>query len=105
MGNSILPARAGEFVRAAYLSRQNSLSVSYALAVGLVERLMDLIALIVLGSLALSTTGIVSPCFSKCIKRYFHFGIDWFGRHFYFALFWRINQKIDYDFPSAEGHW
>ncbi len=60
LGNNILPARAGELIRAAYLARQNKISASYALTVGLVERLMDLIALIVLGSFALSATGIAS---------------------------------------------
>lgn len=68
LGNNILPARAGELVRAAYLAQKNSISTSYALAVGLVERLMDLIALIVLGALALSFTGIVSPVFQNTLK-------------------------------------
>ena len=68
LGNNILPARAGELVRAAYLARKNSISASYALAVGLVERLMDLIALIVLGSLALSSMGVVSPVFQNALK-------------------------------------
>lgn len=68
LGNNILPARAGELVRAAYLARQNSISASFALAVGLTERLMDLIALIVLGSFALSSTGIISPVFQNALK-------------------------------------
>ncbi len=68
LGNSILPARAGELVRAAYLARKNNIGASYALAVGLVERLMDLIALIVLGSFALSSTGVVSPVFQNALR-------------------------------------
>ena len=68
LGNSILPARAGELVRAAYLARKNNISASFALAVGLVERLVDLIALIALGSLALSSTGIISPIFQSALK-------------------------------------
>jgi len=68
LGNNILPARAGELVRAAYLARKNSISASYALAVGLVERLMDLIALIVLGSFALSSSGVVSHTFQNALK-------------------------------------
>lgn len=68
LGNNILPARAGELVRAAYLARQNAVNVSFALAVGLVERLMDLIALIVLGSFALSSIGVVSPVFQNALK-------------------------------------
>ena len=68
LGNNILPARAGELVRAAYLARQNDISASFALAVGLVERFMDLIALIMLGSYALSSIGVVSPVFQKALK-------------------------------------
>ncbi len=68
LGNNILPARAGELVRAAYLARKNNISASFALAVGLVERLIDLIALIVLGSLALSSAGIVSPIFQNALN-------------------------------------
>jgi uncharacterized protein (TIRG00374 family) len=68
LGNNILPVRAGELVRAAYLARKNYISASYALAVGLVERLMDLIALIVLGSLALSSIGVISPVFQNALK-------------------------------------
>jgi uncharacterized protein (TIRG00374 family) len=68
LGNNILPARAGELVRAAYLAQKNNISASYALAVGLVERLMDLIALIVLGSFSLSSIGVVSPVFQNALK-------------------------------------
>jgi uncharacterized protein (TIRG00374 family) len=60
LGNNILPARAGEFVRAAYLGKQNEINSSFVFATGLVERLMDVIALIVIGSVALSMTDIVS---------------------------------------------
>ena len=60
LGNNILPARAGEFIRAAYLSRENEISASFVFATGLVERLMDVIALIILGSVALSITDILS---------------------------------------------
>ena len=60
LGNNVLPARAGEFIRAAYLSKQNEISASFVFATGLVERLMDVIALIILGSVALSMTDILS---------------------------------------------
>jgi len=56
LGNNILPARAGEFIRAAYLSKQNDVSISFVFATGLVERLVDVIALIILGSISLSMT-------------------------------------------------
>ena len=60
LGNNVLPARAGEFIRAAYLSKQNEISASFVFATGLVERLMDVIALIILGSVALSMADILS---------------------------------------------
>jgi len=59
LGNNILPARAGEFIRAAYLGRRNDISTSFVFATGLVERLMDVIALIVLGSVSLSMTNLL----------------------------------------------
>jgi len=61
LGNNILPARAGEFIRAAYLSRQSNISSSFVFATGLVERLMDVIALIILGSVSLSMMELLSP--------------------------------------------
>lgn len=60
LGNNILPARAGEFIRAAYLGKQNKISTSFVFATGLVERLVDVVALIVLGSVSLSMMDILS---------------------------------------------
>jgi uncharacterized protein (TIRG00374 family) len=61
LGNNIFPARAGEFIRAAYVSKENKLSMSYSLATGFVERMIDLIALVILGSISLSIAGLFSP--------------------------------------------
>ena len=71
LGNNILPARAGELVRTVYLAQQNNISVPYVLAIGLVERLMDLIALIVLGSLALSSMDVIPPIFQNTLRGVF----------------------------------
>jgi glycosyltransferase 2 family protein len=60
LGNNILPARAGELIRAAYIGKENDIPVSFALATGFVERFIDLIALILLGSVSLASAGIVS---------------------------------------------
>jgi glycosyltransferase 2 family protein len=68
LANNILPARAGELIRAAYLARQNAVSISFALTVGLVERLMDLITLILLGSFALLSMGTISDVFQNALK-------------------------------------
>ena len=68
LGNNILPARAGELIRAAYVGRENNLSVSYSLATGLVERFVDLIALVILGSFALTLSGILSGPLENALK-------------------------------------
>lgn len=60
LGNNILPARAGELIRAMYVGRQNEVNVTFALATGLVERFVDVIALIVLGSISLTLSGVLS---------------------------------------------
>jgi glycosyltransferase 2 family protein len=65
--NNLLPARAGELVRAAYLGAKTQISASFILATGLAERLMDLVALVLLGSFALSTSGLVSPLLQKAL--------------------------------------
>jgi uncharacterized protein (TIRG00374 family) len=68
LGNNILPARAGELIRAAYVSKENNLSVSYSLATGLVERFIDLIALVILGSISLAFANILSPPLQDALK-------------------------------------
>ncbi|MBI5944383.1 MAG: flippase-like domain-containing protein [Chloroflexi bacterium] len=68
LGNIVLPARAGELVRAAYLARIKFAAMSFALAAGLVERLMDLLALILLGGFSLSFAGITSPQFQSALN-------------------------------------
>ncbi len=99
LANNILPARAGELVRAAYLARQNNISISYALAVGLVERLMDLIALIVLGSLALSSTGIVSPVFQNALKGVSAMGLIGLAAIFVLPHFGQFASRLIMAFP------
>ena len=53
MGNSFLPARAGEVVRSFIISGQSALSKTYVLTTALTERLMDAIALVLCGSVVL----------------------------------------------------
>jgi glycosyltransferase 2 family protein len=53
LGNSFLPARAGELVRMFVISSQSSLSKTYVLTTALSERLMDAIALVLASSLVL----------------------------------------------------
>jgi len=68
LGNNILPARAGELIRAMYVGKENELPTSFALATGIVERLMDLIALVVFGSISLTFSGIVSLQLQGALK-------------------------------------
>jgi len=68
LGNNILPARAGELIRAAYVGKENNISASFSLATGLVERFIDLIALVILGSVSLAVTGILSKPLQDALK-------------------------------------
>lgn len=56
LANSVLPARAGEFVRAAYIARKESIPVVFVLATGITERLVDLTALVIIGAVSLFFT-------------------------------------------------
>lgn len=53
LGNSFLPARAGELIRSFIISSRSSLSRAYVLTTALSERLMDAIALVLWSSLLL----------------------------------------------------
>jgi hypothetical protein len=57
LGNSFLPARAGELVRTLAISARSSLSKTYVLTTALSERLMDAIALVLWSSLLLLGQG------------------------------------------------
>jgi glycosyltransferase 2 family protein len=51
LGNNFLPARAGEVLRSMLISNRSRLSRTYVLTTALAERLMDVIALVLCGSL------------------------------------------------------
>jgi hypothetical protein len=53
LGNSFLPARAGEVVRSVLISGQSGLSKTYVLTTALSERMMDVIALVLWSSIVL----------------------------------------------------
>jgi hypothetical protein len=57
LGNSFLPARAGELVRTFVIGARSSLSKTYVLTTALSERLMDVIALVLWSSLILLGAG------------------------------------------------
>jgi len=53
MGNAYLPARAGELLRSTFLGKKNGLGTSFVLATAFTERLLDVIALVLIGSISL----------------------------------------------------
>jgi uncharacterized protein (TIRG00374 family) len=61
LGNNLLPARAGELVRTVLIGSRSSLSKTYILTTVLSERLMDVIALVLAGSLALGNVDAKPP--------------------------------------------
>ena len=53
LGNSFLPARAGEVLRSVALGRRSQISSSFVLATALTERILDAGILVIIGSIAL----------------------------------------------------
>jgi uncharacterized protein (TIRG00374 family) len=54
LGNNFLPARAGELIRSGLLARKTGLSMSYVLATALVERVLDVVALVLISAVAVA---------------------------------------------------
>ena len=75
MGNAYLPARAGELIRSAYLGRQNGLGTSFVLATALVERALDVVALVLIGSLSLLIQANISPLLVNALRLIAFMGI------------------------------
>lgn len=67
MGNSYLPARAGEILRSAFLGRKSGLGTSFVLATALAERMFDAMALVLIGSIALLQQGYASPVLTRAL--------------------------------------
>jgi uncharacterized protein (TIRG00374 family) len=57
LGNAYLPARTGELLRSAFLGQKSGLGTSFVLATALTERLLDVIALVLIGSISLLWQG------------------------------------------------
>jgi hypothetical protein len=55
LGNSVLPARAGELLRSVMIGRRTGINVGFALATTLTERIIDAGVLVLLALLSLST--------------------------------------------------
>jgi uncharacterized protein (TIRG00374 family) len=61
MGNAYLPARAGELLRSVFLGKSSGLGASFVLATALTERLMDVVALVLFGSIFMLFQFSLSP--------------------------------------------
>jgi glycosyltransferase 2 family protein len=68
MGNAYLPARAGEILRSAFLGQQKGLGTSFVLATALAERLLDVIALVLIGSISLLIQPNISPILANALR-------------------------------------
>lgn len=63
LGNSVLPARAGELIRSSLLAANSDLTTSYALATTIAERIVDSITLLLATLVALSASRGLPPVF------------------------------------------
>ncbi len=68
MGNAFLPARAGELLRSGFLGAKTGLGTGFVLATALAERLLDVIALVLIGSLCLLWQGQISPALTNAVR-------------------------------------
>jgi glycosyltransferase 2 family protein len=68
LGNSYLPARAGELIRSAYLGQKNKAGTSFVFATALVERLLDVVALVLIGSVSMLMQSQISALLAGAIK-------------------------------------
>jgi len=70
LGNNILPARAGEVIRSLYIGRGvgGGPSTSFVLATCLVERLLDVAALVLLGVVSLASLPLVASALQSSLR-------------------------------------
>jgi uncharacterized protein (TIRG00374 family) len=68
MGNAYLPARAGELLRSVFLGRNSDLGTSFVLATALAERVLDAVALALIGSVSLLFLGNGSPLLTGAVR-------------------------------------
>jgi uncharacterized protein (TIRG00374 family) len=68
LGNAYLPARAGELIRSAFLGEKSKLGTSFILATALVERILDAVTLVLVGSIALLLLGNISPSLTNAVR-------------------------------------
>ena len=69
-GNTFLPARSGEIIRSVSLGKRGNISSSFVIATTLTERILDAMALVVIGAIALVVTPDVPPIIIKASKTF-----------------------------------
>ncbi len=70
LGNAYLPARAGELLRSAFLGQKSGLGTSFILATALTERILDVVTLVLIGSVSLlwQEGNNISPMLANAIR-------------------------------------
>jgi hypothetical protein len=68
MGNAYLPARAGELIRSAFLGQKKGLGTSFVLATALTERLLDVVALVLIGTISFLVQATVPPILANALR-------------------------------------
>jgi len=68
LGNAYLPARAGELLRSAFLGQSSGLGTSFVLATALTERLLDVVALVLIGAISLLWQGNITPLLANAVR-------------------------------------
>src|SRR5512133_2314256 len=68
LGNSYLPARAGEVIRSLLVGEKGGISKSFSLATALTERIVDAVILVVVAAIALSMQKVLSPELTQALK-------------------------------------
>lgn len=84
LGNTFLPARAGEIIRSLLIARRGTLSVTYVLATALTERIIDVLALVLFGALSLRFVDLVPDWLTKAAQVMTVMGV--IGVAIFFAL-------------------
>ena len=75
LGNNIFPARAGELIRAIYLGNEYDISSAYVFATCMLERVCDVFALVIIGTLSLLQMNLLSGKLLSALEIFLVIGI------------------------------
>jgi uncharacterized protein (TIRG00374 family) len=94
LGNNVLPARAGELIRAAYIARKENIPAAFVLATGIAERLVDVAALVVIGITSLFFTDVFPESMWDALKSFAIIAIAGVAFIFLLPLFRGVISRI-----------